>query len=165
MDKVTILPFLISLLSLEWRSIKNLNLFAQWEKVTLKNLVPQSLYPQLPSMCVVWILWGAGVTRRLHKPRFADFSLWKARGFFYICFGAISNKDYSVHTFTFYTYRNKFTNYLLLYSTIYFLYVVVHPYMLCLLTTSALWVWIQTSLLCNHFNNLRGQSWKLKAKV
>ncbi len=86
-------------MSFEWRSIKNLNLFAQWEKVNFENLVPLTLYPQFGYFRVRYHLLCWSDYRRFQffiKPRFADISLRKNSSIFYICFGAISVKYYLI---------------------------------------------------------------------
>ncbi len=80
--------FLISLLSLEWHSIKNLNLFAQWEKVNDERISWQ--YP-FTRRYLTRTNFCAGVTSRFLKKPFRGFflSLQDSRIFF-TYFGAIS---------------------------------------------------------------------------
>ncbi len=58
--------------------------------------------------------WSAGVTRRFHKTTFRGFFCKKLVDFFTYALAPFLTTINSVHrTYTFYTYRNKLTNFLL----------------------------------------------------
>jgi hypothetical protein len=86
------------------RSIKNLKLFAQWEKVNDIRITWHYPFPTATYTCIVWILLGlnatnicAGVTNKFSLHILAPFLINKQRRIY--C---------SMYTFS--TYRKKLTN-------------------------------------------------------
>ncbi len=107
---------LISLLSLESRSIKNLNLFANWQKVTdewSRDTIP---LPAATYTCIN--TFGAkrhlcaGVTSRVHEIRFRGFFSVRIRWFSsHILAPFLTIDIFECSKYTFSTYRNNLPNF------------------------------------------------------